>query len=196
MKFQSFLIFGPPGAGKGTIGKLLCQAANLVHISSGDIFRGLSPNSPAGQLAAQYLSKGQLLPDEVTIQIWRAFVDELVLKGKYNPEQQLLLLDGLPRTAAQAKALEAHTDVRGIIVLEVKDEKELLRRLARRASIEGRSDDADSAVLENRMKVYKEQTAQVLEHYPKEKIQRFNAQQPVPCVLRDVLVGVAEKLSF
>lgn len=196
MKFQSFLIFGPPGAGKGTIGKLLCQAASLTHISSGDIFRGLSPTSPSGQLAAEYLKKGQLLPDEVTVQIWRAFVDDLAAKGQYAPGEQLLLLDGIPRTAAQAKALEVHTDVRGIIVLEVKDEKELLRRLARRATIEGRSDDADSAVLENRMKVYKEQTAQVLDCYPKEKIYRFNAQQPIPCVLRDVLVGVAEKLIF
>ena len=99
---RSVLIFGPPGSGKGTLGKFLSSAGNHFHLSSGDIFRGLSPESPAGQLYHTYASKGLLLPDELTIEIWRHFVDGLIATNRYFPASQLLLLDGIPRTIRQA----------------------------------------------------------------------------------------------
>jgi adenylate kinase len=87
--FRTCLIFGPPGSGKGTLGKFLSSAGNHFHLSSGDIFRGLSPESPAGKLYHQYAGKGLLLPDEVTIEIWHHFVHGLIATNRYFPSQQL-----------------------------------------------------------------------------------------------------------
>ena len=95
---RSILIFGPPGSGKGTLGKSLSSAGNHFHLSSGDIFRGLSPESPAGKVYHNYAGKGLLLPDDTTIQIWHHYVHGLIATNRYFPEQQLLLLDGIPRT--------------------------------------------------------------------------------------------------
>lgn len=192
--FSSFLIFGPPGAGKGTIGKMLCQAAGLVHVSSGDIFRGLSPSSPAGSLTRSYLDEGRLVPDEVTIAIWRNYVEGLIATNRYHQAEQHLLLDGIPRTEGQAEALQGQADVKGIILLEVDHEKELIKRLQKRAKIEGRSDDLSEDILQRRFQIYKNDTAKVLSLYDPHLIHRFNAQQPIPCVLRDVLQGMADKL--
>src|SRR5579863_6004373 len=96
--FRSILIFGPPGSGKGTLGKFLSSAGNHFHLSSGDIFRGLSPESPAGVMYHNYAVKGLLLPDEVTIEIWCNFMHGLIATNRYFPHTQLLLLDGIPRT--------------------------------------------------------------------------------------------------
>src|SRR6185312_6554563 len=86
--FRSILIFGPPGSGKGTLGRFLSAAGNHVHLSSGDIFRGLAPESPAGKLFHTYASQGHLVPDEVTIGIWKNFVSGLIATNRYFPSQQ------------------------------------------------------------------------------------------------------------
>jgi len=119
--FRSVLVFGPPGSGKGTLGKFLSSAGNHFHLSSGDIFRSLSPESPAGKLYNDYAGKGLLLPDELTVDIWHHFVHGLIATNRYFPKQQLLLLDGLPRTKKQAEILNKHIKVEGIIVLDIKD---------------------------------------------------------------------------
>lgn len=190
--FRSVLIFGPPGAGKGTLGKFLSSAGNHFHLSSGDVFRSLSPESPAGKLYHSYAGKGLLLPDQVAIQIWHHFVHGLIATNRYFPNQQLLLLDGIPRTVRQANLLEKHIRVERIIVLEVEDIAELIKRLQRRALIEKRSDDMDAAVLKTRMKIYEKETSRLLKGYPHSLISHFNAQQKPLEVLRDVLVGLAK----
>ncbi|MGB7978200.1 MAG: nucleoside monophosphate kinase [Chlamydiales bacterium] len=193
--FRSVLIFGPPGSGKGTLGKFLSSAGNHFHLSSGDIFRGLSPESPAGKLYHHYAGKGLLLPDEVTIQIWRHYVHGLIATNRYFPNQQLLLLDGIPRTVKQAALLEPHIHIEGIIVLEISDTEKLIQRLQRRALIEKRHDDMDANVLRTRMEVYTRDTSQLLQHYPESLISRFNAAQKPLEVLRDVLVGLTDLLA-
>lgn len=193
--FRSVLIFGPPGSGKGTLGKFLSSAGNHFHLSSGDIFRGLSPESPAGKLYHKYAGKGLLLPDEVTLQIWDHYVHGLIATNRYFPNQQLLLLDGIPRTLKQATLIEKHIEIEGIIVLEIEDTEMLIKRLQRRAIIEKRHDDMDAKVLRTRLEVYKRDTSKLLKHYPKSLISRFDASQKPLEVLRDVLVGLTDLLT-
>ncbi len=193
--FRSVLIFGPPGSGKGTLGKFLSSAGNHFHLSSGDIFRSLSPESPAGKLFHNYAGKGLLLPDEITIQIWHHFVHGLIATNRYFPNQQLLLLDGIPRTLKQADFLEKHVRVEGIIVLEIEDIEVLVKRLQRRAVIEKRLDDMDTDILRTRMEVYVKDTSRLLKHYPSSLISRFNADQKQLEVLRDVLVRLTDLLA-
>ena len=193
--FRSVLVFGPPGAGKGTLGKFLSSAGNHFHLSSGDIFRGLSPESPAGQLYHNYAGKGLLLPDEVTVQIWHHYVHGLIATNLYYPHQQLLLLDGIPRTIRQADLLMNYIKIEKIIVLTVQNSEELVKRIQRRALIEKRMDDMDPHVLHTRMEVYERDTYKLLQHYPEELISRFNADQRPLEVLRDVLIELSPLLS-
>lgn len=186
-KFRCILLFGAPGSGKGTLGKFLSSVGSHFHLSSGDIFRGLSVDSPVGKLHHKYASKGQLVPDDVTIEIWRHYVSGLIATNAYHPKEQLLLLDGIPRTLKQAKILDKYIKIEKIISLEVQNPNELIKRIQKRAKIERRSDDTSEAVLQTRMKVYETQTKKLLEYYPQELITTFNASQKPLEVLRDVL---------
>lgn len=194
-KFRTVLLFGPAGSGKGTMGALLAQAGSMCHLSSGDIFRSLSPASPAGILCQKYINQGILVPDEVTIEIWRYYVNGLIATNRFLPEQQILLLDGLPRTLAQANMIASYMDLQHVIVLDIDDTDELITRLQRRAKIEGRADDANIDTLKKRFDLYRNTTVEILEHFPKEKISRFNAAQKPINVLRDILSKLSDTLS-
>jgi adenylate kinase len=193
--FRSILIFGPPGAGKGTLGKFLSSAGNHFHLSSGDIFRGLSPESPAGKLFHTYAGKGHLVPDEVTLKIWQHYVSGLIATNRYFPHQQFLLLDGVPRTLRQGELFAPYLKIMHIIVLETRNQDILIKRMQRRAIIERRMDDMDEKVLRTRMQVYEKETSKLLEFYPKERISRFNADLRPLEVLRDVLSELCDELS-
>jgi adenylate kinase len=199
-KYRSMLIFGPPGAGKGTLGKFLLgkflsSAGNHFHLSSGDIFRGLSPESPAGKIYHSYAGKGHLVPDDVTMGIWHHYVEGLIATNRYFPHQQLLLLDGLPRTVAQVEMLEKYTETLHLIVLETPNTEALIKRMKRRSLIEGRHDDMDDSILQTRMGVYEKTTQAILKHYPSSLISRFDADQRPLEVLRDVLSKLSHLLS-
>ncbi len=191
---QVIMIFGAPGAGKGTVGQILCKVGNHFHLSSGDIFRNLDPESESGKLFKSYSTKGQLVPDELTLEICTSYIKTLIDTKQYFPTKQMLLLDGLPRTVSQAEILNKSINVKHIIVLDIKDEQELIDRLSKRAKIEGRPDDANVDIIQKRIEEYHAKTAAVLDFYPKEIVHHYNASQTPIEVLRDVLVGSAESL--
>ena len=186
---QDVLLFGPPGAGKGTIGQMICAVGNHFHLSSGDIFRHLSPESENGKLFHQYAGKGQLVPDEVTFEVWKRYTRGLVDTNRYFPDQQLLLLDGIPRTVEQAQMLDDYVKILHVIVLDIFDEETILKRILRRAKIEKRTDDAEENVIRKRIEEYRTKTAQVLTHYDPDIVFHYSAEKRPMEVLRDVLVG-------
>ncbi len=158
----NIVLFGPPGAGKGTQAEKIKAKYDLVHISTGDVFRALDPNSDLAKLAKSYSEKGNLVPDDITIKILESEV------SKY-PDAKGVIYDGFPRTIAQAESLDAFlqekgTNITGMVALEV-NENELRERLKKRALDSGRPDDADPQIIQNRIKVYNEQTAPVAGYY-------------------------------
>jgi len=165
-KMTNLVLFGPPGAGKGTQASFLKEKYNLVHISTGDVFRyNIKNATELGTLAKSYIDKGQLVPDSVTIDMLSATVDE-------TPDANGFIFDGFPRTTAQAEALdkllaEKGTEVSAMIALEVDDEI-LVKRLLERGKTSGRKDDADETVIRNRIKVYYDETAILKGYYQKQ----------------------------
>ena len=159
----NIVLFGPPGAGKGTQSERLIEKFKLIHLSTGDIFRAnLKNETPLGELARTYMDKGQLVPDEITIEMLKAEV----LK---HSSPIGFIFDGFPRTNAQAIALDElltslDTEISIMLALEV-EEEELKKRLLARAEQSGRADDADPAIIENRIAIYNKDTAPVKTYY-------------------------------
>lgn len=187
IKPKAVLIFGPPGSGKGTVSDKLKAITDIHHVSTGDIFRGLSPESENGKLFYKYSNEGKLVPDEVTVKIFARFVEGLIDTNVYNPSKKILLLDGIPRTPEQAEIINKYVNVEHIINLEIKDEQEIVNRILGRAAEQGRKDDADESIIRNRISEYKNKTAAVLDKYSDDIIANINGQQSPLRVFADVL---------
>jgi adenylate kinase len=159
----NLVLFGPPGAGKGTQANFLKEKYNLIHISTGDVFRFNIKNETAlGMLAKSYMDKGELVPDQVTIDMLNAEVEK-------NADAKGFIFDGFPRTNAQADALgklmeSKDSDISAMIALEVEDDV-LVKRLLERGKTSGRADDADEAIIRNRIKEYYSKTAILKDYY-------------------------------
>jgi adenylate kinase len=191
MKYRSILLLGAPGAGKGTQGKMLAGIPGFCHSSSGDIFRALDRSSEMGRTFLQYSSRGELVPDQFTIDLWKQYMKGMEHTFKFKPAADLLILDGIPRNVAQAKMLDDTIDVAKVIYLHAKDMDKMVQRLKGRALKEKRVDDADENVIRNRLEVYANNTEPLLNHYPPEKLARVDATLTPIEVFQEVLKVVA-----
>jgi adenylate kinase len=187
MKYRTILLFGAPGAGKGTQGKIIGTIPNFFHCACGDVFRNLKIDSDIGRIFIEYSSRGKLVPDEPTIQLWRQFIENSIKIGRFHPEHDTLVLDGIPRNVHQAEILRDTLDVVGIFFLRCTQLDKLVQRLQRRALKENRLDDANMDVIRTRLKTYEKETKPVLKFYGKKLVHRIDSDQQPVKVLHDIL---------
>ncbi len=186
---KNYILFGPPGSGKGTQAKRLESDYGLVQISTGDLFRyELGNKTELGQLAQSYMDQGRLVPDEVTVKM---------LARKYNEHRDApgVIFDGFPRTIAQAEALDHLMDqldeeITALISMDV-DKDELVQRLLERGKTSGRADDANEEVIRTRLQVYENETSPVLSYYENQgKVQRINGMGAINIVFQSLAACV------
>lgn len=182
---KAILIFGPPGSGKGTQSSYLSDFDQIYHLSSGEVFRKLDPSSRWGQIAKKFADKGELLPDDITMQIIQNHIDGLIKSSELYPKSQMLLLDGIPRTVQQAEILDTFVEVIGLIVIQV-EESTLQQRILKRSQLEQRKDDSIE-VFQKRMQIYREITANLLNYYPKELQVLINGEAEPMVVHKEIL---------
>ncbi len=168
MKYRSILLFGAPGAGKGTQGKILGVIPHFFHCACGDVFRNLRADSDLGKIFIDYSGRGQLVPDEPTIELWRQFIENSTKIGRFHPGQDTLVLDGIPRNVRQAEILRDTLDVTSVFFLKSQDE-------------------ANLGIIRDRLRVYEQETLPVLNFYGSQLVHHINADQSPGKVLADIL---------
>jgi adenylate kinase len=178
MKYKAYLLFGAPGSGKGTQGKTLGTIPRFYHCACGDVFRSIDTRTPVGKAFMEYSSKGQLVPDEVTVELWKEAIDAAVDAHKFKPDIDTLVLDGIPRNVAQAKIMSDLIEVERVFHLSCPDRGTLFYRLKKRALKDNRLDDANEEVIRRRLELYENDSKPVLGYYPKECITCIDATQP------------------
>jgi adenylate kinase len=186
-RYKSILLFGAPGSGKGTQGKILGSIPGFYHSACGDVFRSLDLQSEMGRVFWEYAGKGRLVPDEFTVKLWKQYINGMEMVNQFFPETQLLVLDGIPRNVDQAKLLEDTIEVVKVVHLICADMDKMIERLKRRALKENRFDDANDKVIQRRLEVYEQETAPVLNYYPKDKIAKIDATMSQIRVLSEII---------
>lgn len=186
-RYKTILLFGAPGVGKGTQGKILGHIPGFYHLACGDVFRSLDMTSDLGTKFLECSSRGELVPDELTIAMWKQNIHAQTILSIYKPQQDLLILDGIPRSTGQAVALDPYLEVLNVIHLVCRDVDAMIMRMRRRALKENRLDDADEKVIRRRFEVYKNETAPVLNHYPASIVHEVDAVGPPAVILQRIL---------
>ena len=191
MKYRTILLFGAPGSGKGTQGKILSNVPSFFHFACGDAFRNLRIEDPMGRVFIEHSSKGELVPDETTIALWAKNIKASTVDGEFDPSRDILVLDGIPRNANQARILADTLDVKAVFYLACADSAKMVERLQRRALRENRLDDANLEVIKKRLETYELETKPVLDFYGPGVVHTIDATRSPLNVLREILDVVA-----
>jgi adenylate kinase len=195
MKYRSILLFGAPGSGKGTQGKILGAIPNFYHLACGDLLRLLTPESELGRIFREYSSRGELVPDEPVIRIWRQHLEQATRENRFDPAADILVLDGIPRNPNQARLLSGSLDVLLVLYLGCSDMEKMVLRLQRRALRENRADDARADVIRKRLEVFQAESKPLLDFYGPALLRTIDATQTPLQVLRDVLHALEERIG-
>jgi adenylate kinase len=190
MKYRAFLIFGAPGSGKGTQGRILGSIPGFYHLACGDVFRALDLRTQLGRAFMEYSSRGELVPNDLTIQLWQNQLQNMVTLGRFKPEVDHLVLDGIPRNLEQAQILESDLLVKKIFHLSCPNREMLVERMRRRALKDNRLDDANEEIIRARLKKYQDESKPMLDYYGAEKTVDLDATQFPYEVLRRILEHV------
>jgi len=177
MKYRTFLIFGAPGSGKGTQGKILGAIPRFYHCACGDVFRALDTRTELGQAFLEYSSRGELVPDDLTVKLWHARIVDVVQSHAFKPDIDSLVLDGIPRNVGQARLMNDLLEVRRVFHLACPDRSALVGRLKKRALKENRFDDANEEVIRRRLTTYDAESKPVLEFYGPRLLKQIDATQ-------------------
>lgn len=183
----AFLFLGAPGSGKGTQGKILGTIPRFFHCSCGDVFRSLDTRTELGRRFVEYSSRGELVPDDLTIALWKAQIDNIAESHIYKPDIDILILDGIPRNVHQAELLDQYIEVHQVFHLSCPNRDELARRMRKRALKENRIDDASDKVIDQRIATYEAETKPILAYYPPERVMTIDATQPPVKVFHDIV---------
>jgi adenylate kinase len=186
-KPPAILLLGAPGSGKGTQGKILGAIPRFFHCACGDVFRSLDTRTALGRQFVEYSSRGELVPDELTIDLWKAQIDNLADTHIYKPDIDCLILDGIPRNVRQAELLDQYVEVHQVFHLSCPNRDELARRMRKRALKDNRIDDASDTVINQRIATYEAETKPILEYYPPERVMDIDATQPPVMVVHEVV---------
>lgn len=187
MKYRTFLIFGAPGSGKGTQGATLGTLPRFYHCACGDVFRSIDTRTPIGQEFLRYSSKGQLVPDETTVALWKAHIENAIKMAYFKPDIDCLILDGIPRVVSQAKLMEDRIDVRRIFHLTCPDREQLVFRLKKRALKDNRLDDANDEVIQRRLDTYEAESKPVLDYFGADLVTTVDATKTPAEVMLEIL---------
>lgn len=180
-------MFGAPGSGKGTHGKILGAIPGYIHCSCGDLFRNLSPESPLGKIFVECSSRGQLVPDGPSVELWQQFIQGLRATGRFQPAKDTLILDGIPRNLTQARMLRKFIQVVAVFYLCSANFENLVARMQRRALKDNRLDDAHIDVIRARLKTYEAETKPVLNFYGQKVVHRINTDGTPPQTFAKIL---------
>ncbi len=192
-KYPAIILFGQPGIGKGTQAKLLAEKKDYFHFSSGEMFRGLDPSTELGSRVKALIDGGNYIDDVTTIDLTKETLRHYVAEGRFVPESQYLLLDGLPRTVPQVGLINEFCDVQQVIRLYVHNENAVVERLTRRAGLERRLDDTSEDIVQKRLRVFREQTEPALAAYPPQIIRQINSSASIEEVHERVCEVIIKK---
>jgi adenylate kinase len=188
VKYHTYLIFGAPGSGKGTQGRTLGTIPRFFHCACGDVFRSIDTRTPLGKAFIEYSSKGQLVPDEITVELWRVSIQLCVESHRFLPDIDYLVLDGIPRNVSQADLMDPFIDVLKVFHLSCPDREKIVERLKKRAIKDNRLDDANEEVIRQRLDTYQRESKPLLDHYGDSLIVNIDATKP-PIVVLDTIVS-------
>ncbi|MEI6322882.1 MAG: nucleoside monophosphate kinase [bacterium] len=192
-RYRTILIFGAPGSGKGTQGKTLGKLPGFYHCACGDVFRSLDTATELGSAFLEYSSKGLLVPDEMTVRLWHESIRKTVESGKFKPERDYLILDGIPRNVAQAVLMEELIEVKRIFHLSCPDRDKLVARLKKRALRDNRLDDANEEVIRSRLATYDAESKPMLLHYSGVRRHDIDASMTPLEVIHEIIKGLLEE---
>jgi len=188
-EYHAILLFGPPGSGKGTQGRILGEVPGFCLVSMGDVLRSLDPSGNPGREVHRHLRAGTLVPSELVIAVWKKHMEKRVA-ARFDPRRGLLVLDGLPRNVEEAKMLVPYVGIERVIHLACENEAILIDRIRRRSREGDRPDDTNDAVVQHRFDVYRTETLPVLDRYPPQAIAVVEAARTPLQVLHQI-VGAA-----